>query len=325
MNDDHAIYNALYGVFADSSCRKRRKHSHSSKKQDLTEPVNLVNFVSTGTFMPNEDKFDDNKQEQGLVDVGKFESRTQRKHSDSSKKQDLTKHVNFVSTGTFMPNEDKFDDNKQEQGLVDVGKFESRTQRKHSDSSKKQDLTKHVNFVSTGTFMPNEDKFDDNKQEQSPVDVGKFEGIKRRKHSDSLKKQDLTKPVNFVSTGIFMPNEDKYDDNKQEQGLGQEGSVDVGKFKSYNGMGMKLMEKMGYKGGGLGKNEQGILNPIEAKPRTKQSGLGFNISNETTTPLPSLETEKKSEPGKCVQPIVGRKKRCALLKRLKKQKQGEAK
>jgi len=144
---------------------------------------------------------------------------------------------------------------------------------------------------------------------------------KRRKHCE----QDLTKPVSFVSTGTFMPNEDKVDDNKQEQGLGQEGSVDVGKFESYytKGMGMKLMEKMGYKGGGLGKNEQGILNPIEAKLRTKYSGLGFNNSKETITPLPALETEKKSEPGEGVQPIVGRKKRRALLKRLKKQKEGE--
>ncbi|RHN46555.1 putative G-patch domain, GC-rich sequence DNA-binding factor domain-containing protein [Medicago truncatula] len=106
-----------------------------------------------------------------------------------------------------------------------------------------------------------------------------------------------------------MPNEDKFDDNKQEQSLGHEESVDVGKLENYNGMGMKLMEKMGYKGGGLGKNEQGILNPIEAKLRDKYSGLGFNISNETTTPLPSLETEKKSEPGEGIQPVVGRKKR----------------
>ena len=149
---------------------------------------------------------------------------------------------------------------------------------------------------------------------------------KRRKHDDFLKIQDLTKPVNFVSTGTFtfMPNEDKFNDNKQEQGLGQEGSVDVGKFENYNGMVMKLMEKMGYKGGGLGKNEQGILNPIEAKPRTKKSGLGFNNSNETITPLPAMETEEKSDPGEGVQPIVGRKKRRKLLKRLKKQKEGEA-
>ena len=59
------------------------------------------------------------------------------------------------------------------------------------------------------------------------------------------------------------------------------------------------MQKMGYKiGKGLGKSGQGIINPIEAKKRTRKVGLGAAGTERTKQSLihfPTQDSEEEEE------------------------------
>lgn len=245
--------------------RKRREKARTQTKDD----------VIYGVFGDSEDVDDDG-----------YSSKKRRK--DFGRKQDLTKPVNFVSTGNFMPDKDNVDENLKEQ---DDGEEDRPGLGLGFGSASISGSGLGFNAgrgVNGSDRNEKSDKNDNRDDKFLPTAFGKMikeRAMKREKERLEEKKKKGKKP------GI---------------GLGQEGAVDVGKFESHTkGIGMKLLEKMGYKGGGLGKNEQGILNPIEAKLRAKNSGLGFNESKGTTMPLPVLQTEKKTEPG-VVQPTVGR-------------------
>ena len=47
-------------------------------------------------------------------------------------------------------------------------------------------------------------------------------------------------------------------------------------FSQYEtNVGMKILTKMGYRGGGLGINGQGVTQPLEVVPRQPFAGLGY--------------------------------------------------
>ncbi|KAK3229463.1 hypothetical protein Dsin_001344 [Dipteronia sinensis] len=212
--------------------------------------------------------------------------------------------------------------------------YSSKKRRKDRDLGRRPDLTKPVNFVSTGTVMPNQEIDnnlkeenddiieDDDNDNRSGLGLGfgsgntgsglglGFTAKSSKKKENTIDEEKDNEEDNFLPTAFGrlikegvqrkeMERERLKSAKKSQGGRGKNVGVgNVGVFEKHTkGIGMKLLEKMGYKGGGLGKNAQGIVAPIEAKLRPKNMGMGFNDYKETTpgkvSDLEKLE-EKKS-------------------------------
>lgn len=210
--------------------------------------------------------------------------------------------------------------------------YSSKKRRKDRDIHKKHDLTKPVNFISTGTVMPTQE-IDQNTKEDNNVDEDRpgiglgfgsassgsglglglglgfnsgSNGVTRNEEEEDNYEPEVFLPTAFgkrIKEGAMRREKERAEKSKLDKGKrakgGEEGFVSgnsVGVFEKHTkGIGMKLLEKMGYKGGGLGKNAQGIVAPIEAKLRPKNMGMGFNDYKETekTPVLKELEVDKK--------------------------------
>ncbi|OIV93329.1 hypothetical protein TanjilG_23265 [Lupinus angustifolius] len=267
---------------------RKRKEKHAQTRED----------VLYGVFADSDDDDDE------------YSSKKRRKDRGLSKKQDLTKPVNFVSTGTFMPSQDT-DKNSKEQVEKDNCVSEDRPGvglGMGSGSISRSGLGFNSSYTANGSDRNNDfnENDDDNFLPTVPTAFGKKikEGAMRREKEREREKVDKRRG--------------------QHQSLGKD--VDVGKFEKHTkGIGLKLLEKMGYKGGGLGKNEQGIVAPIEARLRAKNTGIGFNDSKEIMPLQPALKVENNSLPG-INQSTAGRTKDRPWSKhaRLKKKKTSKA-
>ncbi|KDP38622.1 hypothetical protein JCGZ_03975 [Jatropha curcas] len=117
--------------------------------------------------------------------------------------------------------------------------------------------------------------------------------LANRQNSGASKRQGgrktlyASQPVSFVSKGIMSEMVDTMTKDSEEAETSENKvtiiSAKVGSFEVHTkGFGSKMMAKMGYvEGGGLGKDGQGMAEPIEVIQRPKSLGLGANISNPT--------------------------------------------
>lgn len=212
----------------------------------------------------------------------------------------------------------------------------SGSKKRRKNLSKKTDYSKPVNFVSTGSVVPSQEIDHISKEENEvlgddePTRVGI--GLGFGAGSSKNVKKDKDEDEEFLPTalgkkisegaklrGVREKEKAMLAKKSSQAGKRESDPSGVGSFEKHTkGIGTRLLEKMGYRGGGLGKNEQGIVAPIEAKLRPKGQGIGFNDYKEAVPPaLQDLEEKSVPRPS---QSLEGPSKEKLWLKKATKKK-----
>ncbi|KAI3443965.1 hypothetical protein Pfo_000630 [Paulownia fortunei] len=140
-------------------------------------------------------------------------------------------------------------------------------------------------------------------RKKSSKNLATYPGSKEAKKNKTSKIGSYAaQPLSFVSSGILNTEivELRTIESNEPKGTCYESklvlnSVEYGAFEMHTtGFGSKMMAKMGYvEGGGLGKDGQGMAQPIEVSQRPKSLGLGADVPETSGTSI-NLQPQPKS-------------------------------
>ncbi|GBG65315.1 hypothetical protein CBR_g50354 [Chara braunii] len=219
------------------------------------------------------------------------------------KKADLTKPVNFVSTGTVLPSEE-LEEGRKRHGEDDRDREEDgRERREEEEESGMGSLMGASGHAGLGFSERGDSGAEGRERAQGSRREGGRESSRRRGGDDDDDEDDDILPTAFGQRVKEGAERRRKKDAKAPlaKSKAQVGEEFASFEKHTKGIGMRLLEKMGYSGGGLGKNAQGIAKPIETKMRPKNMGMGFNNYRERDSSLPaapgSSEAAEKQEDG----------------------------
>ncbi|XP_070936416.1 tuftelin-interacting protein 11 [Macaca nemestrina] len=181
----------------------------------------------------------------------------------------------------FNPNRQRHWQTKEEATYGVWAERDSDDERPSFGGKRARDYSAPVNFISAGLKKgaAEEAELEDSDDEERPV-----------------KQDDFPKdfgPRKLKTGGNFKPSQKGF-------AGGTKSFMDFGSWERHTkGIGQKLLQKMGYvPGRGLGKNAQGIINPIEAKQRKGKGAVGAYGSERTTQSMqdfPMVDSEEEAE------------------------------